>query len=484
MRLSNVREKVWNCVTWFFVLIEILAFVMLGIRFQSMKVLPVKYMLLYVIVVILLSGLSIVLKWKRVTSIRRGIVLILLSSLCFAVSLYGIHALGKVKNTIDEVTEDAKEVTSEMVVLVLKDSGNFTITQMDQILIGYMSSDADEIAEIKEEMKAVLQAEPGYVDFPDVFSLVDALYARIMNAIVIDKAFYDILTDTEGYENFLEDTEEIYATEFVNYIDVVEQDTNLNQFVVYISGIDRFGAVSAKSRSDVNLLLAVNTETKQIQIINTPRDYYVPLANSGGVRDKLTHAGIYGVDNSIGTLEMLYGVKIDYYVRMNFSGFEAIIDALGGIDVYSEYDFTVDPIKHYEKGINHVNGIEALAFARERHAFAAGDIQRGKNQMEVVRATIQKAISPEILYQYSKLLDSISEMLQTNMSSQQIYSLVRMQLSDMASWDIQTYSVTGTGSKSTTYSMPNQMAYVMIPNDSQVDEAKRMIANVLEGVKE
>jgi LCP family protein required for cell wall assembly len=162
---------------------------------------------------------------------------------------------------------------------------------------------------------------------------------------------------------------------------------------VYISGMDTWGHISVASRSDVNILAAVNPQTKQILLVSTPRDYYVPLSISGGAKDKLTHAGIYGIDVSEDTMEMLYDVDIDYYFKLNFSGFEGLIDAMGGITVWSDYDFTVDPIKHYVVGENQLTGLEALAFARERHAFAGGDRQRGTNQMNVIQSVIDKMCS-------------------------------------------------------------------------------------------
>ena len=185
----------------------------------------------------------------------------------------------------------------------------------------------------------------------------------------------------------------------------IADDGTPDTFLLYLSGIDVWGATETQSRSDVNILMAVNRKTHKVQLVNTPRDYYVTLPISNGSRDKLTHAGIYGVEVSEGALENLYGVDVDYYLRLNFSGFEAIIDAVGGIDVYSEYDFTVEPIKHYTEGMNHLTGLESLAFVRERKSFNAGDVQRGKNQMEMVKALVSKFTSEDILKSYDTWMD-------------------------------------------------------------------------------
>lgn len=178
-------------------------------------------------------------------------------------------------------------------------------------------------------------------------------------------------------------------------------------------------------------------------------------------------------------LENLYGIKIDYYIRMNFSGFESVIDTLGGVNVYSQYDFTVDPIKHYTVGYNHLTGLEALAFARERHAFANGDIQRGINQMEVIKAVISRMTSVDALENYDKLLGEVEDCVMMDIPSNVIYDLVRYQLSSDVSWKIDNYTVTGTGDSTYTYSMPNRTCYVMQPDEDKVDEAKKLIEDVL-----
>ena len=196
--------------------------------------------------------------------------------------------------------------------------------------------------------------------------------------------------------------------------------------------------------------------------------------------EAMRDAGIYGVEVSEGALENLYGVDIDYYLRLNFSGFEAIIDAVGGIDVYSEYDFTVEPIKHYTEGMNHLTGLESLAFVRERKSFNAGDVQRGKNQMEMVKALVDKFTSEDILKTYDTWMDEDLQLLyQTNMPKELLASLIMHQLAEKPDWEIETYYVTGSGSHEYTYSIPNSRAYVMIPNDAEVEEGTRLLKETL-----
>ena len=258
-------------------------------------------------------------------------------------------------------------------------------------------------------------------------------------------------------------------------------------FVVYLSGVDNRGELTDKARSDVNILAVVNPKTKRVALVNTPRDYYVDLAGTDS-KDKLTHAGLYGVETSMATLGNLYGVNVEHYIRINFSGFINIIDAIGGVDVYSDQAFTsvgspgyYDPTT-FAEGWNHLDGKSALAFARERHAFASGDIQRGIDQMKVIDAMVNKLKSPALLMSFSKLMDAAADCFVTSLSQDQITALVRMQLSDLASWDIQSCSVTGTSGKSSKcYSAKGQSLYVMKPDENSVNEAKALIASVLDG---
>ena len=332
--------------------------------------------------------------------------------------------------------------------------------------------------------------------FGGLEELVDALVnQRSVDAIVINSAYLELLGDMEGHEQTESQLRQLHARQVETLLQTTvpteekplpeqplpeEEDLTDECFAVYISGIDSRTGLIAKSRSDVNILAVVNPETRQVLLLSTPRDYYVPLPISDGMPDKLTHAGIYGVDVSIGTLEMLYGMDIDYYFRVNFSGFEQIIDALGGITVYSDCDFSVEPYFHYNKGENHLDGREALWFARERKTFASGDRQRGKNQMAVIKGVINKAMSPAILKNYTQLLESVSGCFETSMPYDKIAELVRNQLEEGGSWNIVSISVDGTGATKKPYSMSSK-AYVMIPDQETVDAATEKIQQVING---
>lgn len=253
-------------------------------------------------------------------------------------------------------------------------------------------------------------------------------------------------------------------------------------FIVYISGLDTYGAINTTSRSDVNILAVVNPRSHEILFVNTPRDYYVQLNGTTGLKDKLTHAGLYGVNMSVKTLEDLYKIDINYNVKINFTSLEKVVDALGGVDVYSEYNFSSMGYS-FAIGKNTLNGKQALAFSRERHSFEDGDRTRGQNQMRVLTAIIAKLSQPSVIVNYQNVLSAMSGLFQTNMSSDTIASLVRTQLNDAAKWTTTTMSVDGTGASEPTYSMGSQRLYVMVPNQASVDAAKAALNAALSRTK-
>ena len=486
MRQNNIREVgkekrgkkfSFKYIVWLIAMAFLVTSVVGLTKVVKMNILPTKFLAVAIVAVVLI----IVFDLLAARKLWPGILTSIISIALIVAMIIGVIAINKVNQTVDIVTDKGNEEKTEMVVAVLADSDVEQITDLKELLVGYLNDyDAEASKKVMDEIDKSVGGTANYNAFDDKFAMIDALYNQTIKAMIFNKANIEVIKDAEGYEDFEDKVKIIYSSELVKYIEMVDKtDSNLDQFVVYISGIDTFGDVSVRSRSDVNILAAVNTKTKHIQLINTPRDYYIEHPQSNGVKDKLTHAGLYGVENSIGAVENLYGINIDYYVRMNFSGFENIIDAMGGIDVYSDKDFTVEPVKHYTVGVNHLSGIEALAFARERHAFAAGDIQRGQNQMNVIIAMINKLSSKDVLYNYSEVLDGIAGTFQTDMTSDDIYTLVKKQLVDNTKYTIDSYSVTGNGDSCTTYSTPNTKVWVMQPNIDEVEKAKGLINGIL-----
>lgn len=272
-------------------------------------------------------------------------------------------------------------------------------------------------------------------------------------------------------------------------VSAIRKDVANESFIIYLSGLDtrNTGQIAEKGLSDVNMVIAVNPETNKIIMVNIPRDYYVPLEGDSNKMDKLTHAGNYGVSCSISTLENLFDITCNYYVKVNFKSVVDIVDALGGVTVDSDFSFSSThslsgKTYSFKVGENRLTGDAALAFARERYSFSNGDRQRGIHQQKVIRAIFDKAISPSMLNpaKIGNVLEAITNNTKTNISSNEISKLIRMQLNDMPSWDIQTISVDGTGAARPTYSAGSQKLSVMIPNQETVDAAKLQIKAVLE----
>lgn len=476
--MKNVKNLPLKIVMLIAVIVQLGVVIVLGTKLIKMNILPVKYLVIFGVIIVVFN----VVAFLATRNPGFGIGMLVLSIFLTAVLVFITFTVNKVDRTIQNVVDNGNENVTEMVIVVLNDCKVEDLTDLNQYAVGYiMDSDSEATGKVLDDIRTNAGGVR-FDEFDDKFKMIDALYARTINAIVINKAYIAMIDEIEGYETFSKDVKVIYSADIKNYINIVpEHETSLDAFIVYFSGIDTFGWVGTRSRSDVNILAVVNTKTRHIQLINTPRDMAVTLPIGKGVGDKLTHAGLYGVECSMGALKTFYGgINIDFYVKMNFSGFEEIIDNLGGIDVESRFDFTVEPIKHYTVGMNHLTGIEALAFARERYAFPAGDYERGRNQMAVIKAMINKITSADMLYNYSSVLDSISDAFQTNMSAEDIYSLVRMQLADDREWVIEDYTVTGIGTMGITYSMPGVSINITEPNMATVEEAKNKIKQVLE----
>ena len=480
------------------VLLTIALTLFMGILVKT-KLLPGKLLLLAggVFLLFVLSVFLLTMNSKRTGGMIAGSVL---TVIVLVVLMIGTPYLTKAVNTLSSMTGANVELT-DMGVYVKSDSSVQDVSELAGKTVGIM-----DVLDRENTDKTVmqLQSEVGQlniVEYAGLGEVVIGLLQGETDAIVLNMAYIDLLIDMEGFENTATQLREIYTHQTEKVVEAVQDpakndDWNIMDlfggeeekeeeedqvFTLYISGIDTYGKVSAKSRSDVNILATVNVDTRQVLLVSTPRDFYVPLPISNGIPDKLTHAGIYGVDVSMGTLEMLYGTEIDYYFRVNFSGFKKIIDALGGVTVYSDYSFssTYDPY-YFSEGENHLDGSAALSFARERRAFSAGDRQRGKNQMAVIKAVIEKAMSPAVLTGYADIMESVAGNFETSMPYDLIAELVRNQLENGGSWNIVSASVDGTGDTRRPYSLSTG-AYVMIPNQETVDAAIAKINQVKNG---
>ena len=318
--------------------------------------------------------------------------------------------------------------------------------------------------------------------YAQIFEMFESLNNDEINAIIISSSVKNLL-DTELNDINVK-IKSIYNFKIsIEKNDIVKVVNVTNTpFNVYIAGGDGYGSIDYTFNTDVNMVATINPTTRKILLTSIPRDYYVNLVGQGpNAYDKLTHAGYYGIEESVKTVENLLDTDINYYVKINFSTIEGIVDAIGGVDVYSEYEFTAsDGTYSYVKGYQHLDGKKALRFARERKSFATGDVQRVKNQQKVVEAMINKITSSTALISsYDRILDSVSDNLDTNMPSKDISRLVKMQLNDMRGWTIESQNAVGTGQMGPTYTFPTLNLYTMLPDKDSVNSLKLKINEYL-----
>lgn len=464
----------------------------------SAMLLPGKYIAVVLVGLALVIALVTVLIWnpgKKGRCITGAVLSVLFST----VFIIGAMYINKGVDTAKEITTPQEETANVGIYVRADDINDFSqvaATYRYGILAQQDRENTDDaINQINQQYNVTITPQ----EYDGLPQLIDAILGKDVDAIILNSAYLDLLPEMEGYETAADQLKEVTITYVKRQVveaqldpdalnrlhgNTTDEDTNNDEdegevFTVFISGIDSRSGLVAKSRSDVNILASVNTATHKVVLISTPRDYYVPLSISGGAKDKLTHAGIYGIDVCMDTMAMLYGVDVDYYFRVNFTGFEDIIDAIGGVTVNSDYAFTAGGYS-YIQGENQMDGAKALSFVRERHSFAEGDRQRGKNQLALIRAVIQKAMSPEWLVNYNSVMDSLSDSFETSVPYDLISKTIRNQLSTGGSWSVSTYSVDGSGDSQVPYSM-SQKAYVMVPDQSTVDTAKQMIQDLYDG---
>lgn len=499
MRINRRRDRLPGTIITLILFLAVLAFTVLLLY---TNLIPMKYIgiiFLGLLILVLLIHL-LVLKFRKKVRFWIGVVLsVILLLILGGVSFY-IHKTVSSLDTITEVNKDTVEVG----VYVMQDDPAQTMHDAAGYSFGILSElDRGNTDAALEQIYFETGSEISPTEYNSLTELADGITSGDCQAVIMNSGYLAVLDQMDGYSSFSSQIRNIASYRIESVVERKEPETTVapendsvasdedtaddavtdEVYTIYISGIDTRGGMTASSLSDVNILLTVNTRTRQVLMVSTPRDYYVPLSISNGVPDKLTHAGIYGVNVCMDTLEMLYGIDINYYFRLNFGGFIQIIDALGGITIYSDYEFDSGNVAgyHFNKGENVVDGEAALAFCRERYAFAEGDRQRGRNQMAVIQGVLDKITSPDLLKNYLSVMDSLEGCFETNVPYDTISDLVRRQLDEGGKWEVLSYSVDGTGDNQKPYSM-SQTAYVMVPDMTTVDKAKSLMQKVREGI--
>lgn len=501
---ANRSEKIWNTIS-----IPVLALVVLALgrlvwQIWQLNMLPGKYFLILCAVSLAMVGLLSLLlftkkrgKWQKKVRHGKQVVGYILSVLIVAGCLVGSGAVGRVLNTVTSITAPQKvSVVLEVYVRAddkaeyLQDTAGYTFALPEDI-------SQSEITPVLEELKELLGDDLTTKHYPNITAQMEALFSGEADAVILNSAYLGILEDVEGFEDYesrirmiheeiveKEIPQETQSSTKLPLIPIKPQRPEKEEysgFLVYISGIDSRSSVTTNCRSDVNILVAVNPVTHQVLMINTPRDYYVINPASGdNSLDKLTHCGIQGTENSMKALSMLYGIDIPYSARINFSGFEKLVDAIGGVTVYSDVAFTAHGGTYISKGANHLNGEQALGFARTRKVLQGGDNTRGKNQMKLIAAIIDKLSAGTILNNYTQILDSMEGMFSTTVPAELIGELVQTQMLEMPDWEIFSFAVTGDGGHDYCWAS-GWVAYVTYPHEEVVEHASGLIEKVLSG---
>ena len=455
-------NKIFKDIRTYFMIVLIIVILWLGYQLIKYPILSTKYIIIFMIVNIVIMLLFILSQYKAKNKKIRltGKILIIIFCLLLIPLNYTFS------KTMNALAKTETHVETDSVSIIVKANSTYQYTQdLKGKVYSTLATDDKSVDKTIEKLQTENNENIQPKVYSGVLTLVNALYNNDVDCIIINESYRAMIE--EDFPDFSNDTRVIYSKQYVTEINSPENsDITRNTFNVYVSGIDTYGSITTKSRSDVNMIMTVNPTTKTILLTSIPRDYYIPFNVLGGQRDKLTHSGLYGVNETMQNVASYFGIDIDYFIRVNFDSLIDIVDSLGGIEVYNPQAF-----KNFEVGKITLNGEEALAFSRERYSFEDGDKERGRNQMRVITGIINKVLSPAIISNYSELMDKLHVSFQTNMADEQIISLVRMQLDDMSPWTIQQQSVNGNGQ--TLYSpIYGSDLYMMVPDDKSVENAK------------
>ncbi|MBQ9082743.1 MAG: LCP family protein [Clostridia bacterium] len=475
----------------FIVILTALAGTVFLLSVHQTRMVPAPYMAaLGVLLLAVTTGVFLLVKNRQ--KLRRFLGGVCLASVLMGLYAAGMSAIYDFTTTIEHIINVTPEV-SEIKIYVAAGDPAQSINDAAAYTYGILLlQDRENTDKALEEVNRQLQEETGedmelsYLEYDGVTELIDGLERGEVGAIVLNTAFLVLLEEQEGYADIASRLREISVQHIEAPPSSVPEQTeppklDKDVYTIFISGIDtRSNTLNIKSRSDVNIIATINIKTHEVLLLTTPRDYFVPLSISHGQPDKLTHAGLYGVNVCIDTLEMLYDIDIDYYFRVNFTGFVDIIDALGGVEVYNPKEFKRNG-QTFVKGMNHVDGNRALIFARERYSYIDGDLQRGRNQIALVEAVIKKmTTSTAILTNFSSLMKSMEGSFETTIPYEVIAGIVSNQLATMPSWKIHTYGVTGTSASRIPYSMSTKQ-FVWLPHTSSVKLAQQKMQTIRDG---
>ena len=460
----------------------------------KLQILPDNILIPIILVLILLTMIFVLL----INFSTHGLVSKILCSLMVVVlsAVYGLgnYYLYSTNTTLETVTDQGNKAKNTVSVVVLNSSGLENVNSLEGSKLGVLKTIGKEAT--KKSLNDLKKNNVTYTKktYDNMLGMLKALYDGEVDAIVLNEAYRSNVCDLEDYTNFNNDTKVIHKTVYYtkeNSSSLAVSDITSKPFNILISGNDSFGSLDENSRSDVDMLVTINPVTSTILLTSIPRDSYVKevcndYACNYGVYDKLTHTGIYGVDTTKDTIENMLDIDINYVYRVNFTSMIDIVDALGGVDVtvpegmaVSKF-YTNSNLEGVHEGENHLDGKRALAYSRERKAYLDGDLQRARNQQQVLQAMFKKATSPEIIKNYTSLLKALIGAFDTNMTTQEITSFIKYQIQAKPSWKFEQFVLKGDNDLRMSAELGNEVSVVIL-YDSYINIAHDKIQAVLDG---
>lgn len=442
---------------------------------KVLNIVPSKYFVYGTIIISIITLIIIIFLLIK----SKNILLKVIKTLCYILAItligvysFGIYYLNKTMNFIDNISIMNEEITNYYIVVLATSKYQETSDLYGLTLAYYDKTNQDIIDRIKLELK--------YTTTNDINKLKDKLFSQEVEAILISDIIKNKLE--EDYDNFTDNIKILETISIKNKIEDITKKVSIKNtpFNVLISGIDTYGDINQTSRNDVNIIATINPNTNEILLTSIPRDYYVRLHGTEGYKDKLTHASYYGINMQVQTIEDIFDIDINYYVKVNFSTVIELVDELGGIEVYADQNVYLGQNCQIKQGYNNVDGKCALAFSRERHSYLDGDRHRGRNQQEVIKAIFNKLNNASTLIsEYTNILNVLNGKFATNMDMNEVLNLIKYELDDLKDYSIESIQVDGYGDMGETYSYPYQKLWIMIPYQDTIDSAKSSINKVL-----
>ncbi len=491
---SNHTKKggATRIVSRIFLLIEVAAFAAMCLMLS--RVLPMKYLGILIGVCVLISALQLILVAGRGTG--RNIASIVLSIIFCAAAALAIYFMGSFHTTLDKMSSGSRRQTATiqtMNIYVRKADNFMVVADLEGRSVGVLQSQDRINTDLAlEQIKALCGGSLRIAEFQGILPLINGLANYDADAILINSAFAGAITENDP--SFLEWAELLGTVDVTRNPDEASEvagvsgnirtgravpNVGRDPFLIYLTGMDtRTDGIADIGNSDVNMVIAVNPTTHKILMVNIPRDYYWYLWGDESFPDKITHAGCFGVDCSVETIDSLFGINTNYFVKVGFNSVINIVDSIGGITVNSPYSFTIEGVEIHE-GENYLDGNGALQFARERYQLPGGDRARGRNQQEVIRSIISKVSSPSMLPKYRDIISIIASNTMTSLTAGDMEKLFKNTL-EKGAWDVQSIEVDGAGGWEYCYALGDAND-VMIPDMSTVESAKEKITAVIRG---